>query len=124
MDEQGFPMPPAIGPATNLEHQVQANAMYAAAKGGDWATLSNLAGKPTTKLINLGRLVHSGGVVDQGAQLRWPTKETKGSALTTQDKWSLRKVQHAQALIDAKGKATNLTAKVDAITGPADLLQY
>ena len=128
MDAEGFPMPPQIGSATNQEHQVQANGMYDAAKAGDWETLSKLAEKPNDKLFKLGGNIKikpgASSPLDPGANLVWPTKETKGSAITTQDKWSMQKLQYAQALIDAKSNATNLTAKVDAITGPAGLSQY
>ena len=43
------------------------------------------------------------------------------AALNTQDKWSMQKLQYAQALIDAKGAATNLTAHEDHVARPADL---
>ena len=98
--------------------------MYSAPKAGDWDTLSKMANKPSENLRKLGGSAASGIMGTPGAQPNWLTNETKGSPLTTQDKWPRQKVQCAQALIDAKGNATNLTAKVDAITGPADLSRY
>ena len=126
IDGEGFPVPPIIGSATNQEHQQQANAMYAAAKAGDWETLSKLAAKPTQKYLDLGGGYDpsSKGIVGQpGAVLLYPGK-VDGKALNTQQKWSMQKLQYAQALIGAKGTATSLTAKVDAIIGPLDLSSY
>ena len=124
LDGEGFPMSPQVGSATNQEHQVQADGMYAAAKAGDWSTVGKLAAKPMDKFTALGGKTTSGWLGTPNAQVAWPTKETKGGSITTQDKWSMQKLQYAQALIDAKGKVTQLGAKVDAITGPPDLSSY
>ena len=105
IDGEGFPEPPQIGSASNQEHQVQANAMYSAAKAGDWETPSKLAAKPTEKYMALGGGYDpsSKGIVGTpGAVLLYPDK-VDGKALNTQQKWSMQKLQYAQSLIDAKG---------------------
>lgn len=124
LDAEGFPMPPQVGSPTNQEHQVQANGMYIAAKAEDWRTFGKLVEKPIAKFKLLGGQTTSGLLGTPGAQIAWPSKETKGGSITTQDKWSMQKLQYAQALIDAPGKVANVTAKVDRVAGPADLSTY